>query len=574
MFGKLINDYRFFLIVAFMLTVIKFQLTRLTGIWFPTNQHYDDELMMKYADFPTHFSSSAEPFNEVLLKDMGFPFFLNLIHEVGINYFDALSMLWFIAATSSVFLFAKTVKNSNKVVLLAIFAFVLFTPAAFDAWCGTRLYRSSILAPLYFIILNMSAIIFVRSFYDVKINLIKFLPYQIFLGLIFTLTFYVKEDGIWLLAVLICIFVLCFIKVLRQKTFSTSYKILYVVALLLPLMIFFGGTVAYKNVNQKYFGVYEINTRTGGETGKFVNLVYKIKSDERTGKIWAPADAIVKAIEISDTFKDNPQFTESILHSPWAGGDIFQNPIKGDFLGWVVITAVKDSGVFSNLAEQENFFRKVNQEIEIAFENGTLQKDSKIQIVSSMGGRSLVEILKLSKYMLQLYGMHVILYEYNPGAMLIARNAPANVEEEILTNTAEKLTGINLLQQNETAGPMNETIDIIFMVYKFLQFVLFVMAVVGTFLAIKKLLKRKTNFDGGELLAIFISLGSFLLAMVYSLAIAWFCEFIDPSELRHAALKFYGVGLIPMFMTFEIFGTYLLYSNYLKTKIGDKLCRK
>ena len=112
------------------------------------------------------------------------------------------------------------------------------------------------------------------------------------------------------------------------------------------------------------------------------------------------------------------------------------------------------------------------------------------------------------------------------------------------------------------------------MVYKFVQFVLFVMAVTGTFLAIKKLLKRKTNFDGGELLAIFISAGSFLLAVVYSLAIAWFCEFIDPSELRHAALKFYGVGLIPMFMTFEIFGTYLLYSNYLKTKIGDKLCRK
>ena len=548
-----------FFIAVFGLLAIRIFAARLTSVWFPTNQHFDDELMISYANFYQHFINHAEIFNETLIKNMGFPVFLNLTGKIGLVYTDALSLLWFFAALLSVVLFSEVTGITKKSVWLLIYVFVLFTPAAFDSWCGTRLYRNAVLAPLYFIVLNMTAIILVKHFEGAKINLLKFFFYQLILGLFFTLTFYVKEDGIWLLAVLVFILIICLIKNLLQKNFSIPYKIFHLFTLILPLIIFWGGTNFYKDINYKYFGVREINTRTEGEIGKFVKSVYKIKSDERTGKIWSPADAVQKAFDASETLKNNTKLRDAVFYSPWFGNNIFENQIKGDFLGWVLVTAVRDSGTCTTLAEQENYFKKVNAELDAAFANGTLEKGSKIQLVSSMGGRSVIEILKLSKLVIQAYGMHISLYEYIPGALPSRRLPPQNEQEELLTNTAINLTHINLLEPNENSELMNALISILFIIYGVAQTILFIFAIIGTCWGIFKLVKKEINFNDKLTLAVLIAAGTFLLATVYALAISWFCEFISPSVLRHAALKFYSVGLIPMFMSFDIFGMYLFY---------------
>ena len=548
-----------FFIAVFGLLAIRIFFSRLTGVWFPTNQHFDDELMISYANFYQHFINHSEIFNETLIKNIGFPVFLNLSGEIGLVYTDALSLLWFFAALLSVVLFYKVTEITKKSVWLMIYAFVLFTPAAFDSWCGTRLYRNAVLAPLYFIVLNMTAIIFVKHFDSVKINLLKFFPYQVALGLFLTLTFYVKEDGVWILAVLIFVLIVCLIKNLLQKNFSIPYKFFHLCILILPLIIFWCGTNFYKDINYKYFGVREINTRTEGEVGKFVKSVYKIKSDERTGKIWAPADAVQKAFDASETLKNNPKLRDAVFYSPWFRNNIFENQIHGDFLGWVLLTAVRDSGTCTTLAEQENYFKKVNAELDAAFANGTLEKDSKIQLVSSMGGRSFIEILKLSKLVIQAYGIHISLYEYIPGSIPAQRLPPQNEQEELWTNTAINLTHINLLEQNENSELMNALISILFIIYGVGQTVLFIFGFIGTCWGIFKIVKKEISFSDKLTLAVLIATGIFLLAIIYAVAISWFCEFISPSELRHFALKFYSIGLIPMFMSFEIFGMYLFY---------------
>lgn len=560
-----------FIAAGIVILSLRIWLARLTGVWFPKNQHFDDELMIGYADFYNHFINHTEIFNENLIKNMGFPVFLNLTGKIGLIYTDALSLLWFLAALLSVVLFSKVTGITKKSVWLAVYAFVLFAPAAFDSWCGTRLYRNALLTPLYFIVLNMIAIIFSKHFENVKLNLIKFFIFQLVLGLFFTLSYYIKEDGIWILAVLVFVLLICLIKNLLQKNFSIPYKISHFIVLILPLVIFHGGTSFYKHVNYKYFGVYEINTRTGGEVGKFVKSVYKIESEERTGKIWSPADAVQKAFEASETLKSNVRLRDAVFHSPWFGNNIFENPIKGDFLGWVLITAVRDSGTCNSLVEQENYFRKVNAEIDAAFDNGTLQKDSKIQPVSSMGGRSVIEILKLSKLIIQAYGMHVSLYEYQPGSIQPGRLPPQNEQDELLTNTAINLTHINLLDSNENSDVINALISILFIIYGVTQTILFILAVIGTRWGILKIVRKEITFQDKLTLAVLIAGGSFLLALVYATAISWFCEFIAPSELRHAALKFYSVGLIPMFMTFEIFGTYLFLENYRNLKFVTRI---
>lgn len=534
-----------------VLLALRIFLARAVSIWFPADQRYDDALMMQYADLAGHFSAQNAPFNELLLKDMGFPIFLRLADLTGLPYTDVLSLLWFIAAATSVALFASATGGTKKIIWLAIFAFVLFAPIAFDDWGGTRLYRNAALTPLYFIFLNMTALIFVRHFDGSDFSTRKFLAFQIALGLTFTLTFYMKEDGIWLLAVLGVVTLICCGKILLAEPWQVENKIWRLVLLILPLTIFFAGTNFYKAVNYKYFGVCEINIRGGGETGKFVNSVYAIQSDSRTGKIWAPADAVAKAFDASATLRANPELREAVFHTPWFGGDIFANPIRGDFLGWVLLTAIKDSGTCNSAVGQEDFFRAVNAEIDAAFEGGELQRDSKFQLVSSMGGRSVLEILGLTKLLLREYAMHVALYKYSAGAHEIRSAAPQNSEQERVLATASNLTNTDLTAPNGNAAAANFFVQILFALYAVLQVILFIAAAV----ALCQSFRRRIS------LPVLIAAGSLTLSLVYALAIAWFCEFITPSELRSAALKFYSVGLVPMLMTFEIFGAYLFFSS-------------
>lgn len=556
-----------FLTAAALIFVLRLWLAKISGIWYPAAEIYDDSLMIKYADFSGHFAAQNSPFNELLLKNMGFPILLNLVELSGLQYTDVLSLFWFLAAISTVVLFTKVTGVKNIIILLAVYVFVLFVPAAFDNWCGTRLYRNASLTPLYFIVLNMSSILFVQHFSTFTFSIKKFLPFQIFLGLIFTLTFYIKEDGIWLLAVLVAMFIPCLIKSLIQNNFSGKDKFFHVALLLLPFMIFGVGTSLYKFTNYAYFGVYEINTRTAGETGKFLKLVYKIASVERTGKVWAAPDAVASAINASETLKNNHALTESILHSPWCGGDMTANPIKGDFLGWVIMTAVKDSGTFNSLAEQENFFGKVNKEIELAFKNGTLQKDSKFQLVSSMGGRSLKEILKLSGLIAKEYIMHIALYSYSPGAYPVRVSEPQNLEQANSIAAASRLTNIDLTKINDNARQATKILSVLFMLYSIIQMALFGMALIGLKYCLAKIWRRQIKLESKFFLPILISAGYLTLSLVYALALAWFCEFISPNDLRQLALKFYSIGIIPLLITFEILGTYLFFSERKNIKI-------
>lgn len=91
-----------------------------------------------------------------------------------------------------------------------------------------------------------------------------------------------------------------------------------------------------------------------------------------------------KQIIEPETLKKNVELKNIVLRTNWfsEGGKytIFEKPIRGDFLGRVMLTSLNDSKTCSSLAEQEKYLKQVNQELKTAFENGTLEKNDKIQI--------------------------------------------------------------------------------------------------------------------------------------------------------------------------------------------------
>ncbi len=60
-----------------------------------------------------------------------------------------------------------------------------------------------------------------------------------------------------------------------------------------------------------------------------------------------------------------------------------------------------------------------------------------------------------------------------------------------------------------------------------------------------------------------IALAALILSACYAFAVAWFCAFIrDTTVFWFGFAKGYATALIPLLMTFEIFGAYLLCRLY------------
>lgn len=548
-------------ILLFSIIVLRIWIGEILGVWFPPDQYYDDALMINYANFLSHFSMKA-PLHKLLLKEMAYPLFLNLVHISGLKYTTCLSICWILAAVAMY----KVVSDytNNKVFLYLTFIFVLFNPAAFDLWLGTRVYRNAIIAPflllMFCLMLKIDYKIITGKLYTGKNVLLVLL-----FGIVFSFAYYIKEDGIWMMAcllvnILICS-VICIGRSIKRKENKGKLAVNLVV-FLMPMVMFIMITNGYKAVNNHYFGVYETNTRTSGELGEFVKKVYKIEASDRTPEIWASQKAIKKAFKASPTLQKYPDLLYNIEHTPWFGGDIQKNPIQGDFLTWVLRDAIKDAGLWTSEKDVSELFHQVNKELDEAFEEGRLKKDKKIQLVSSMGGRSLEEILSLKDSIIKIYKINILLEEYKPGGAL------TTMTEEKVTDYATMLCNMNLYPLSEEVTPIrekeldlaNRIVSVIFNIYSKVQ-ILMCLGVAAGFLItvfdeIKKRIQKKEN-DGRSIAALGIIACFGGVSFAYAVSICWFCCFLDKS-IYNIALKFYGVGMIPLMVVIELIGVTLL----------------
>ena len=554
-------------IIMLIATILRIVLSNMLGIWYSSSQSqgFDDKLLVSYAILPSHFGS---PNYLSLVKTIGYPLFLNFVYLTGLPYSIVVTAFWIIAALLAVQVCRQI--NQNKWVLMLVYLFVLFTPAAFDSWVGTRLYRNAIISPFVYIVFALMALILMKTVRNDKISAKNILWPSIFLGIFFIFTYYIKEDGIWLLPCLalaiLAVIVISVIRYIRSKKEERkkSRFVRLIAAFLIPVVIFAAGTGAYKAVNNHYFGVAEINTRTEGELGEFVSNIYKIESDNRDSVTWAPYDAIEKAFEASETLSQYPELKDQIFHTSWFNYDIIANPITGDFLPWVLRLALVDAGVWQSEEQVSDLFEQVNDELETAFETGVLEKDDTIQISASAGGRTFEEILQLKTLNIEEFKIAVFLDSYEPGGISSDYIDPASCEY------ATMLTNTNLISASPDTIKTeigNKITSVVFKLYSVLNPVLLIVAACGAIMAVIRLARRKKNQIGKQDRAVYLCsvitmVVLFGISFMYAFAIAWFAEFIwIGTGMSTTILKFYSIGLVPLLSMISLFGVCLFIKN-------------
>lgn len=550
--GFIKKNYIYIIMVA--LVVLRLLLGKALGGWFGINETLDDMAMM-------HGLSAGrltDPSQLALIKDLSFSLFLGFSAVTGLPYTIVLSAFW--AATAWVVWLLAGKVTKNRWVRLFAFAYVLFLPIAFTSWGGLRIYRNAIIAPaiiLTFSLLLLGLVNVVRGE-----RLKKSVWVAVTAGLVFAFSYYLKEDGIWMMACLAVLLVVEFAVLFYKrrkdkKKWGAKRVTIWALVCLIPFLAWFGWTNIYKGVNHAFFGVYETNTRTRGELGKFVEKIYKIDSPNRTNVVWAPADAIQAAFKASPTLAAQPQLLDEIMTAEAQSGDILADPIRYDFLTWIIRTELVDVGLWTSEIEVSNMFKQVNAELDEAFKNGTLKKaEGRIQLLASTGGYTWEEI-KNSDMLLQV-GMSL------EDSIWLTRYDAGFDDDDVFYGTKGKewdygkvnkvlhMSGdVNVVAGREGAKTVAE---VVFWVYRIVNsglVVIMIGFIAYEIVMLGKNWKKKLEYlrkNGVAMSCAAVSLMFLGVTIVYSLATAWFFNApLDSIGYLPEVFVFYRVGVPGLF---------------------------
>ena len=514
----------------------------LVGIWFPSKEMLDDDLMVEYATgyydtFPGVYS---------LVKTKGFPLFLRFVNFTRLDYGTVLSIVWIVAALLVYRLMHKLTRKRS--LSLLAFLYVLFYPTAFELWLGTRLYRNSIIIPFLIILFYFALSMTLRIFHAER-RLPVLICNAILLGACFSFVYYIKEDGAWLLACMLALsalsLLMSIIRGVRRNDKATAKRtLIYSLILLIPFAIFAGTTQCYKAVNYRKFGVSEIETRTQGEIGKFCKIMISIDAEGRTGDCWVPKDALDKAFAASKTLSEHQGLEEAILQYT---SEPFKPNIQGDFLSWDLRSALTVTGMWQSESQMQAFFHQVNEELEIAFADGTLQKSSRFQLVSSMGGRTKDEILDLIPAIMKQYNGVILLHGYTAGS-----GTGDSISDPSVSRDAADVANTPYLVDYSLSGidheGINRVINTLFDIYRMVNILLLLISIMAFIYGVVYLISHRNKKKSENvkfqfyLFALSITMG--LAGAAYSLAIAWFTGFINVSGYNYEIVNFYNLATV------------------------------
>ena len=537
----------------FAFALMRILLGAAIGVWFPAAQQWDDRLMIGYTALKAHFSI---PVYYSLVKDMSFPVFLKLTSASHIPYSAILAILWVTAALSIYTLIKRICCNSKYCNIIAFFCYIycLFLPQAFDIWSGTRLYRNPLISPLVIIIFSL----IIRMVYDLDFGN-RFI-YSILLGLLFSFTYYIKEDGLWLLACLVFATLVSLVRNLYIRQFSVKSLIV----LILPVFIFIASSLGYRTINYLSFGVFEINTRTGGEFGSFMEHLYEIESDNRSIVVWTPADTFQKAYDSSSTLAKHPELLDEIMHSPWAQYDLYANPLAGDHLAWALRDALLDTGLYTSERDVQEFFRTVNNELDEAFKSGTLHRDKEThQLLPSTGGYTSSEIANLFTNVADSFLGAIILKGYRPGLGNVSEEEISAYQTECdmaASVTNERyVSNIDLFNNKHASSDrLIPCLTFLAWIYRVINVVLFVLSLVLMFLFIIRALSHyqsHKHIAKNNLKPYMFVIGSAAMlgiSICYAFSISWFSAFLFEDGIDMTILNFYNIALPGLLMYMNI----------------------
>ncbi len=315
---------------------------------------HDDYLFVKLAK---HLLSGTwlGPYDQVtLVKGPVYPLFIAIGNLLGMPLLLFQHLLYSSICVVVVMAFRPLL--TKQWLFLFIFFFLLFNPFTY-AYPGTgRAFRFALSVPLVLAFFSCIGGMLLRA----GSSFARQLRWSIATGVVFSLLWYTREEGIWLLPSL-ALFFLYFVVIPSP---FTSQKILKKISLLLPLpILFLGLTATFSLLNQKYYGVQCIIELKSQEFQAALGGLMNINEVENNRFIVVSRKNQKAAYAVSPTFRQLKPYFEEAQKGP---------QLPKSFYIWVLRDMVRKSGNSDTLPEALDFYRKIGEEINDACTSGII----------------------------------------------------------------------------------------------------------------------------------------------------------------------------------------------------------
>jgi hypothetical protein len=547
-------------IFLLLVTAARIWLGNHAGLFFYNYASVDDALYFKYASGDILNPESAT----ALIKTRAFSLFLKWSGASPLNYLQTMNLVWICTAGYLGLLFRKITKKNW--IGIFVYTYILFFPTAFEVTTGMRLYRNVLIAPTVLLFFGICVSLLYKAA-TLKTGALRFFLTSLCCGAVFTFSYYIKEDGAWLLLCLIAILLLAAIFLLirlfdKKQKKKRKQIVLCLCSLVVPLAMYGITNRIYLHINEELTGVAEIETRTSGAFGEFASLIYDIDSDERSMLVWAPEDALEKAFEASPTLASLEGLKEAVWTGPRVLGDLSSHAIRGDGLNWLMMDALLSTGNWTSQEQVESTFTRINNELKEAFENGTLKKEDRFALVSMTGGYTLEEIFSLRHLMATILKNAVFLSAYTGEityfdvlTSLWSTPSYATKPDSSVLETAVEFTGIEAFNDISKAGDLvtspaaKTAISLIFTVYRILNPILLLLS----FVSLLRFVQCRKSLHEDWVVPSLFAAGTvlfWLLTLVYTFALAWFSPFLLPSITDNGAVMVFYTPAVPALLFF------------------------
>lgn len=531
--------------ILVILTLIRVSLSLRMPLYAIGNSDFDDYLLIKYADYMGKGQWLGPYTNLTLIKGISFSVFLLLCQFTGLPYLFALTLLYIF----SIILFLRAVKSliPNFYVKGIIYLFLLYTPAMFQFTYVQRIYRMGLVVPCCLLVISCIAGLYLRR---KECNKILF-AWSLGAGISLAFFWHIREDSVWILPFVGCgifITVGTFIYQYRKNIKKLVDKILI---LLIPFFCLLAANSFISYMNLKNYGVFTVSDRTGGSFSDMASNMLKIDGKDQGIHIWISKDTVEQVLEISPTFSQiRPQIESQFKtgQGTWAS----DGEIHGDLIFWAIRDAANKAGFYETADKAETFYKQVNQDIELAFQQGKIKKKQAFY-PSSMGRGLTLEYVPLLFQRMGMGFKELSHYQYFYSAVLPGGEPDGVFDERI--RLMESITGSLAVYRNN--DPLIEATEHIVLlsnkfirVYQLLSYLIVPLSI-GSYVILTGYLlvcMRKKRVKKNV-----VSLWLILTGLVASVAtllagIAWFTSWMGPET---DARVFYSAGAVPLIQCFE-----------------------
>ncbi|WP_270218163.1 glucosyltransferase [Enterococcus lactis] len=547
----------FILGIAVLFTIIRLYLYSKAIYGTDMSATYDDQLLIHYAQNILDGKWLGEYTTTTLSKGISYSLFLVLAHKLHLSYAVLFGMFSILASILVALAFKPIVKN--KYLLLSIYFYFLFSPINFTHEYSTRTYRNALVIPAVEIIIACLLAIYYRKYSSRR----KLLPWFLGLAVSFPFFWFIREDSIWLLPFTVVALGISFVQILLGQDFSfeeakklkerpfllSKQEWLKLSLFLLPLV---GFSIVYQWIeykNETTYGIATINDRSSGEFGRLMKQLIRIDDETNLNKenseIWVSHAALNKALDASPTFHTvSTRIDELYTTHAWTqGGKVKELP--GDIIFWALRDVVSESGYYQNNAKETNdFWKKVNQELEEAYQKGTIKKKKEFYLMGSGDGKTMNDLPIVFAFLKSGYAYAWRYKDFHQGG-----NYSFGTQEQV--EQAQELLNLPLMdnwidssdprtpdfQLTKTAKVANVMIKI----YQVLAIPVLIASIAGILLMILGTVFAKADrvYYSSSLIVV---IGLILTQLVFLFGVSWFCSYA-PEKKDYFLSVYTGAGV-------------------------------